>query len=152
MTATRSTPRTQQGSMLLEALIAILIFSLGIIAIVGLQATSIRLSSDAKYRADASLLAEQLLGQMWVSNRAAGALETSFRSATGAASAGGMYSAWLTQNVQRADRPLPGAGTTVSAPVVTFSGAASSVVTITMYWQGPGDTSAHKYTTIAQIQ
>jgi type IV pilus assembly protein PilV len=53
--------------MLLEALIAILIFSLGILSLVALQATSIQLTSDAKYRTDATLLANRLIGQMWVS-------------------------------------------------------------------------------------
>ncbi|MFO1318169.1 MAG: type IV pilus modification protein PilV [Burkholderiales bacterium] len=57
--------RPQSGVMLLEALIAILIFSLGILALIGLQAQSIRNSSEAKYRADASFLANQVIGFMW---------------------------------------------------------------------------------------
>lgn len=56
---------SQSGAMLLEALIAILIFSLGILAVIGLQAQSIRNSSEAKYRSDASYLANQLIGRMW---------------------------------------------------------------------------------------
>lgn len=56
---------TQRGSMMLEALISILIFSIGILAIIGLQAASIKMSSDAKYRSDASFLASQLVAQMW---------------------------------------------------------------------------------------
>ncbi len=56
---------SQSGAMLLEALIAILIFSLGILAIIGLQAQSIRNSAEAKYRSDASYLANQLIGRMW---------------------------------------------------------------------------------------
>lgn len=63
--APRSARRHQSGVMLLEALIAILVFSLGILAIIGLQAQSIRNSSEAKYRADASFLANQLIGYMW---------------------------------------------------------------------------------------
>jgi len=57
--------RSQAGAMLLEALIAILIFSLGILAIIGLQAQSIRNTSEAKYRSDASYLGNQLIGRMW---------------------------------------------------------------------------------------
>jgi len=56
---------SQSGAMLLEALIAILIFSLGILAVIGLQAQSIRNSAEAKYRSDASYLANQLIGRMW---------------------------------------------------------------------------------------
>ncbi len=55
----------QQGVVLLEAMIAILIFSVGVLAIVGLQAVMIRNTSDSKYRADASYIAQQRVGQMW---------------------------------------------------------------------------------------
>jgi type IV pilus assembly protein PilV len=55
----------QKGSMLLEVLVAILIFSFGILGIVGLQAASIKSVSDAKYRTDASFLANELVGRMW---------------------------------------------------------------------------------------
>jgi type IV pilus assembly protein PilV len=43
---------TQTGAFLLEALIGILIFSLGILGIVGLQARAIRFTNDAEYLAD----------------------------------------------------------------------------------------------------
>ena len=57
--------RGQAGSSILEALVAILIFSIGVIALMGLQAVSIKNVADSKYRADASFLANQLIGQMW---------------------------------------------------------------------------------------
>jgi len=98
--------------MLLEALISILIFSIGILAIIGLQAAAVKASSDAKYRSDASLLANQLIGQMWVSNRASATLQTNFQ--TG----GVAYTAWLA-DVQFA-LPLVAANppTVLIAPVV----------------------------------
>ena len=55
----------QQGVVLLEALIAILIFSMGILALVGLQAAMIKNTSDAKYRSEASFIAQQWIGVMW---------------------------------------------------------------------------------------
>ncbi|WP_371323642.1 hypothetical protein VX159_14770 [Dechloromonas sp. ZY10] len=58
-------PRRQQGVAILEALIAVLLFSFGILALVGLQASSMRLASDAKLRVDASYLANQKIGEMW---------------------------------------------------------------------------------------
>ena len=57
--------KTQQGVMLLEALIAILIFSIGILAIVGMQATAVRTVTESRSRAEAALYANQLLGQIW---------------------------------------------------------------------------------------
>lgn len=58
-------PASQQGVVLLESLIAILIFSLGVLGIVGLQATMIKNTSDAKFRSEASYIAQQRIGQMW---------------------------------------------------------------------------------------
>jgi type IV pilus assembly protein PilV len=55
----------QSGAYLLEALIGILIFSLGILGIVGLQAMSLKNTSDASLRAEAVFAANQLIGQMW---------------------------------------------------------------------------------------
>jgi type IV pilus assembly protein PilV len=56
---------TQQGVVLIEAMVAILIFSLGVLAVAGLQASMIKNTSDSKYRADASYYAQQMIGQMW---------------------------------------------------------------------------------------
>jgi type IV pilus assembly protein PilV len=143
MNAMNPTPRAQQGSMLLEALIAILIFSMGILAVVGLQATSIRLSTDAKYRSDASQLANQLIGQMWVSDRTAATLKSTFES-------GSTYNTWASQ----VQATLPGV-TVANLPtvsVISTAGATQGKVTINVYWQGPNEASRHNYIAIAQIQ
>ena len=58
-------PKAQKGIVILEALIALLIFSLGILALVGLQAAMIKNTSDNKYRVDASFLAQERIGRMW---------------------------------------------------------------------------------------
>lgn len=55
----------QEGVALIEAMIAILIFSIGILAIVGLQATMIKNTADSKYRSDASYIAQARIGEMW---------------------------------------------------------------------------------------
>lgn len=44
----------EQGAMLLEALIAVIIFSLGVLALVGLQANATQAARNAKFRADAN--------------------------------------------------------------------------------------------------
>lgn len=58
-------PKLQQGVVLLEALIAILIFSFGILALAGLQGAMIKHTTNANYRSEASHLAQQKLGLMW---------------------------------------------------------------------------------------
>jgi type IV pilus assembly protein PilV len=55
----------QQGVVLLEALIAILIFSFGILALAGLQGAMIKNTTDANYRSEASFIAQRQLGIMW---------------------------------------------------------------------------------------
>lgn len=138
-------PRKQAGVMLLEALIAVLIFMIGILGIVALQAVAIKNSGDAKYRSEASLLANQLIGQMLVSNKNLAALQANFQSP------GAAYTAWL-GNVQAAGTGLPGAtATVVVAPTTSTSVTTpSSQVTITIFWQAPNEPQ-HKYTTVAQI-
>lgn len=61
----QSSPYSQQGVVLLEALIAILIFSMGVLAVVGLQAAMIKNSTDAKFRSEAGLIAQQRIGLIW---------------------------------------------------------------------------------------
>jgi type IV pilus assembly protein PilV len=62
--------RTQSGGFLLEALIGVLIFSFGILGIVGLQAQSLRHTGDAEYRAEATYFANSLISQMWTDDPA----------------------------------------------------------------------------------
>lgn len=139
-----NTRKQQTGAMLLEALISILIFSIGILAIIGLQAAAVKASSDAKYRSDASLLANQLIGQMWVSNRTAATLQANFQ--TG----GVAYNAWLADVQSTLPMVAANPPTVVIAPVVGPT-TTSSLVTITLFWQLPSDASVHQYSTIVQI-
>lgn len=128
----------QQGSMLLEGLIAILIFSMGILAIVGMQATSIKNVADAKYRVDASFLANQVIGQMWV-DRTNLALY---------AYSGGTVPAKLTTWVAAVQNSLPGAST--YPPVIQITGA-NNQVSVTISWKTPQETTVHNYVATAYI-
>lgn len=55
----------QSGVVLLETLIAILIFSVGILALVGIQAAMISNTSEAKYRSDANLIVQKRIAAIW---------------------------------------------------------------------------------------
>src|SRR5215207_5904360 len=61
--------KSQAGVFLLEALIAILVFSFGILGIVGLQARAIQTTNDAQYRAEATYLANSVISKMWTDSR-----------------------------------------------------------------------------------
>jgi type IV pilus assembly protein PilV len=143
-----NTRRQQTGAMLLEALIAILIFSMGILAVVGLQAASVKASSDAKYRSDASLLANQLIGQMWAGDRTPATLQANFNSPAGAS-----YATWQADVVAA----LPGVANTPPTVLVqpaVGTSTTTSLVTIAIYWKLPSEPASaptHQYITIAQI-
>ena len=61
----RAALRRQSGSYLLEGLIAILIFSFGILGLIGLLGSSIRITNDARYRTEAANLAGAMIADMW---------------------------------------------------------------------------------------
>jgi type IV pilus assembly protein PilV len=150
--------------MLLEVLIALLIFALGILGLVGLQASAIQQSGQAKLRADATLLADELIGQMWVTNKAFATLSAGF-SSDGAG--GPLYVAWKT----RVNATLPGSATYPPLVSITqvppldaiVAGASSpavgltpsSRVTITMRWKSPTEPPAdppRNFVLVAQIR
>lgn len=57
--------QSQDGVVLIEVLVAILIFAIGVLAVVGLQAASIASVADTKYRLAAGAIANQQMGRMW---------------------------------------------------------------------------------------
>jgi type IV pilus assembly protein PilV len=150
MATPRAITEHQQGSILLEALFGILIFSMGILALVGLQASSIKQVNSGKYRSDANLLANQLVGEMWIADRSATALMANFSSPSGF-----NFMNWQT----RVAAALPGASTyapTVAIIDVNNGNAASAhrQATITVRWKPASDAAsepAHSYTLVAQI-
>lgn len=137
--------KPQSGVMLLEALIAILIFSVGILGIVGMQASTIKASRDGKFRSEAGLLANELIGQMWVGARDGNTLQANFQ--TG----GAIYLPWAA----RVAATLP--GSTANPPQVTITPgdvgppATPSTVTVVVRWQAPNETTAHSHRVIVQI-
>ena len=62
----------QKGAVLLESLIAILIFSFGVLALAGLQASLIKNTDEAKYRAEASFIAQDKISEIWIGGQAPG--------------------------------------------------------------------------------
>lgn len=137
--------RTQSGVAMIEVMVAILIFSAGILGIVGLQATAISQVSDAKYRVDAANLADQLLGQIWADDHTTSVLSAKYGTTDGSG-----YVAWKQLAVAR----LPGASShqpTVSV-VADSSDSKRSTVTIKLYWQAPGTTAVHNYAVVSRVR
>ena len=113
---------SQQGVVIIEALVAILIFSMGVLAVVGLQAAMIKNTTDSKFRGDASYIAQQRIGQIWSDpSNAASYIETNTDIST----------------------LLPNGTRTVTSP-------AANQYTVTITWQSPGE-AQHNFTTTASI-
>lgn len=120
--ATHLAIKAQQGVALLESMIAIVIFSMGILALAGLQSVLVKNTSNAKYRAEATFIAQQRLGLMWIGTGLADYAEVE----------------------TDISNLLPsGTRTVVISP--------ERVVTVTVAWQLPGE-AQHSYSTNARIE
>jgi type IV pilus assembly protein PilV len=132
----------QGGVMLLEAMLAILIFSLGVLAIVGMQATAVQDMGESKYRTDAALLANQVLADMWGNSQ---------NLADYAYAGGGAVPPQLQDWVATVQAKLPGA--TAFPPIVAVG--ANNQVTVTVRWRAAREAgigaAAHQFQTVAYI-
>jgi type IV pilus assembly protein PilV len=134
--------KLESGVVLLEALVAILIFSIGILAIVGLQGAAVRTASEAKYRSEAAFLASELIAQIWAD--APNVAEYEY-TGTGAVPARlrdyPPIKGWVTRVAER----LPGTqndGTGVP-PIIDYTADANlgNTVDITVRWRSPEEAS-----------
>jgi type IV pilus assembly protein PilV len=140
----------QEGVMLLEALIGILIFSLGVLALVAMQAVSISSVSNARYRTEASFLANDILGSAWIDRGllGTGASLDAFRYPGGSASA---LNAW----VQKVQATLPGSDVypptiEVVNPVAPAAGSARQI-TVTLQWRAPDAVMTSRHVAVGFI-
>ena len=128
---------SQQGMMLIEALIGLLIFMLGILALIGMQAIAMQYTIDAKYRSEASFLTNQIIGVMWVDRVNLPSYDTS----SGAGTA--QRTTWISSVTET----LPGA-IGANAPSIIISGQQA---TVSVSWQRPGESSPSRHSAVAQI-
>lgn len=134
-----------QGSALLEALIAIFIFSIGVLALLGMQANAINYISDSKYRTDAAYLANQLFSQMWAD------LPSNYPSY--AYSGSGSPNPILTDWNQQLHNTL---GVVASNPIITVTPTTLSfgtqyTVTVTIRYRPPKSTTTHQFVSTAVL-
>jgi type IV pilus assembly protein PilV len=131
--------KSQAGVILIEALIGILIFSIGILALIGMQGAAIRNTTDARYRSEASFLANQVVGQMWV-DRA--------NLASYAAAGYVPRDTW----VNNVAATLPGIDVpgNVRVPTITHDATTNEVV-VTIQWLQPGETQVRNLQMINRI-
>jgi type IV pilus assembly protein PilV len=124
------------GVVLIEVMIALLIFMFGVLGLVGLQASMTRATSDSKSRADATYLASEMVGRLWsdMSNL------SSYNGASCASTA--LCKEWQTKVASS----LPGGAGSVA---ITFD-SGNAIATVTVSWAGP-DQQTHTYATSTNI-
>lgn len=159
MSPTRQRPyrpaRLQRGMFLIECLVAILLFAIGVLGIVGLNAFAVAAQSDAQYRGEAANLANRITQEAWLNvDRMTGAtplaratalrtaLET-FRhqpsgddcSYSGGAATAPVMTGWIADA-----RKLPGATAAMQQVLVDTDAATGfNKVTVTVCWQVPAN-------------
>ena len=123
-----ATPSAARGFSMIETLIALLLLSIGLMGLLGLQARAARMSTDTEDMTRASLLANEIASSMWVSTSAATVTPA-------------QISAW---NARAAD-PTSG-GMRDGAVTVTTAG---KIATITITWRSsaPNSTATDRYVT-----
>jgi type IV pilus assembly protein PilV len=145
----------QQGGFLLEALVAILIFSFGVLGLVGLQASAVEFTNDAQYRSEAAYLANTLIAQMWADDRSQIAVKYGMPPGPGPG-----YTA-MKQTIDNLNTGLPGAAALPAVPGSTsleilFNETApvtptSVNVRVVIRWKSPSDVQVHNYEATATI-
>lgn len=116
--ASQRSSHTQRGSTLLEVLVAVLIFSFGILGLVAMQVRATQYSVDAEDRNRAALLADDLAAQMRLARTVT--LPTA------------QITAWQTRVADAATQGLPGGTATITV--------AGNTALITITWQQPRST------------
>jgi type IV pilus assembly protein PilV len=125
----------QAGVSLIEVLVAILIFSFGIVGLIGLQARALQYSTSAEDTSRAALLANDLSTQMVVSRTIDPAALVPV----------GAYAAWQARVADVANGGLPNG-------VGTATAVNANTITITITWQpqstaGAAFNSQNRYVT-----
>jgi type IV pilus assembly protein PilV len=165
----------QLGGLIIESLIAMMIFTIGIVGLLNLQTFATKAAADATYRSEAALLADQFISQAWSSDRSnpdTTVFQNNFSSPDGS-----NYQNWAwrgtnddgTNGSGTLTNPAPGTvyallpGASANPPTVditpilstsplcTPSCPSSYRVVVTVFWQAPSDNDRNNHVSEAHI-
>ena len=123
----------QSGALMLEVLLSILIFAVGILAVVALQARSVSTLTQSQDRANASLVSSQTLGFLWSRRNIASSFIGTY---TGAGSS----------DLDKLAKSLPN-GTII---VANATGSTSDYI-VTIRWRAPGQATNSSFVVSGSI-
>jgi type IV pilus assembly protein PilV len=132
----------QGGVVLIEAMIGILIFSLGVLALVAMQAVSTSNVSNARYRSEAAFLANEIAAQAWIA-RGTGSNIATFKWPGGNPTT----TAW----VQKVETLLPQAAAYPPTITSVAGDASGYILTITVRWKAPDALTPSNHVAVAYV-
>lgn len=127
------------GSALIESLLAVLVFSVGLLSLLALLTATLKESDNARYRSEASLLATDLVSRMWSGERSLQSLRQRFTPAADE------YQRWL----ERVKSTLPGITDNQNLPELLIDD--ERTITLTLRWQIPSDTQQHQLVVVTRL-
>ena len=158
--------KPQGGFFLIEAMVAILIFALGILGLVAMGGSAVSSQSDAQYRTIASSLADAIAGQIAVNinrqgatqqikelNKAASLPPLAHQPGGAPCAAAGVPtgSVPLTLLLGQAQGLLPGGANPAYQQIVVDPAGSSNRVKITLCWKAPSDTVARRHILVTYV-
>ncbi len=134
-------PKSQRGSVLIEAMVSVLIFSIGILALVALQVTAMNAMMQGKIRADAAFLVNQLIGKIRIDDISEAGFSSKYLPS------GQVYTLWRQEVEQR----LPNAD---KCNITVSLDEDSKIAAVSVGWKSPqaeDDDECHNFTVVTQI-
>lgn len=157
----QTTTHSQRGSAMIEALVAVLLFMLGVVGLVGAMGQVVGNQADVQFRGEATKHASEMMNTIWLNvdrttpaTTVASLQGFTHRPVTadanqpcnfgGADSGNALVTAWVDQitNGTGAAR-MP--GSTPAMQQIAFDPATNNQVTITLCWQSSGDVVPRRY-------
>lgn len=119
----------QQGVALIEVMVSLLIFSLGVLGMVAMHGKAITYTVDAEDRSRAAILANEMVASMWLEGTTSPTTQTTWEARVADATVSG----------------LPNASSTISTDTTT------GVTTVTITWRAPSKASNATNTYYTQV-
>ncbi|WP_064262344.1 hypothetical protein [Variovorax paradoxus] len=123
-----------RGIVLIEVLVALLIFMFGILGFIGLQTALVRAGAEADLRANAAYLANEVLGRMW----------SDIGNLAGYAGATSCTATACTEWRSKVQALMPGGTAAITVDSATGN------VSVRIEWTLPGG-STHRYETQSNV-
>jgi type IV pilus modification protein PilV len=154
----------QKGMLLVEVLVALLLFVVGILGLINTMGISQKAMADTASRSESSTFTSDIVQKIRVAadTSSLANFQTSLQTFqhlptttspcvfAGAASGNAIVTAWVTDVTTGAKR-LPGSTATMQQILVDTSATGFNKITVTVCWKGPNDLQLRKNTYTAYV-